>query len=356
MHSQTYICVWPDPTSLETVWLNDVTTRFQTDKRTLGDTDLPHQLTFHLRRESDDLTLNLRRNYDIDPNADIYFVEQLKDGRSILKKENILEKEDVAYYQDKENGAYMTVRCVRRSTHDCDRVINGNIQLGSRSYDLQPDETIEASGDIVDVPHPRRKRYTLRDQTHIQHSDQTKDEDNSNQIDVAMELKDHLQTNTGQNKHGYLHDRWATARNDHNERSNDGKTRQLKKNYHVKVAVLIDSGVWDTYSSRVNIPDPISKRDTIQRLIREEYSHIMNGVNLRYKSVEDESISISVILQRFIYFQLEALFPHQHSRVLKVQGKKYIDVHNYLYDLSQWVNTTGANYVPAFDHAMLFTT
>ncbi|KAK3598634.1 hypothetical protein CHS0354_037584 [Potamilus streckersoni] len=78
---------------METVWLKDVTTTIQTDKRTLGDPGLPAHLTFHLMRGSDALTLNLKRNYEIDPNADIYVVQSTKDGRSTLSRTRHLRQE-----------------------------------------------------------------------------------------------------------------------------------------------------------------------------------------------------------------------------------------------------------------------
>ncbi|KAL3892111.1 hypothetical protein ACJMK2_004348, partial [Sinanodonta woodiana] len=110
-------------TGLETVWVRDVTEHIEADKRGLGDRDLPDKLTFYLRRGLDDLTLNLMRNYDIDPNAEIYVVQESKNGKSFLVKTNDAEKEAIAYYQDVENMAYMTVRCASRSIHECDRVI-----------------------------------------------------------------------------------------------------------------------------------------------------------------------------------------------------------------------------------------
>ncbi|KAK3604045.1 hypothetical protein CHS0354_038709 [Potamilus streckersoni] len=78
----------------ETVWVRDVSTNFHAEKRALGDLDLPDQLTFELRRGLDDLTLNLKRNYEINPNADIYVVQKLKDGRSFLARTNEIVKED----------------------------------------------------------------------------------------------------------------------------------------------------------------------------------------------------------------------------------------------------------------------
>ncbi|KAK3598281.1 hypothetical protein CHS0354_019807 [Potamilus streckersoni] len=77
----------------EIAWLKDVTATFHTQKRIFGDSDLPDNLTFHVRRWSGVLTLNLKRNYEIDPNADIYFVERTKDGRSILSKTTTFESE-----------------------------------------------------------------------------------------------------------------------------------------------------------------------------------------------------------------------------------------------------------------------
>ncbi|KAK3609041.1 hypothetical protein CHS0354_018591 [Potamilus streckersoni] len=78
----------------ETVWLKDVTKRIHGEKRTLDDFDLPDQLTFQLRRETEALNLNLKRNYDIDPNAEIYVGRKLKDGRSVLLKTQNMKKEN----------------------------------------------------------------------------------------------------------------------------------------------------------------------------------------------------------------------------------------------------------------------
>ncbi|KAL3861400.1 hypothetical protein ACJMK2_007435, partial [Sinanodonta woodiana] len=77
----------------ETVWLKDVTTRLQRDKRSIGMSDHPEKLTFLLKRNSDTLTLNLKRNDNVDPNADLYTVRNLDDGRSIVEKTVDAEKE-----------------------------------------------------------------------------------------------------------------------------------------------------------------------------------------------------------------------------------------------------------------------
>ncbi|KAK3578110.1 hypothetical protein CHS0354_007821 [Potamilus streckersoni] len=86
------LLVYAQPASIrsETVWLKDVTTKFQIDKRTPSDHNLPDQLTFHLWRGSDDLSLNLKRNYDINPNTDMYFVHRRTDGQfRLLRTRNL---------------------------------------------------------------------------------------------------------------------------------------------------------------------------------------------------------------------------------------------------------------------------
>ncbi|KAK3602673.1 hypothetical protein CHS0354_024995 [Potamilus streckersoni] len=110
-------------TGFETVWVREVTEQIQADKRALVDLDLTDQLTFVLRRGLDDLTLNLKRNCEIDPNADIYVLQKLNDDRSLIARSNELESDAVAYYQDRENGEYMTVRGVKRANHKLDFVI-----------------------------------------------------------------------------------------------------------------------------------------------------------------------------------------------------------------------------------------
>ncbi|KAK3593456.1 hypothetical protein CHS0354_020221 [Potamilus streckersoni] len=85
--------VFAAPTESEMVWLKDVTSSWQSDKRKFSDPNLPDILTFQLRGGSRALTLNLERNHAIDPNADVYIVSKSNDGRSQLEKVLNLEKE-----------------------------------------------------------------------------------------------------------------------------------------------------------------------------------------------------------------------------------------------------------------------
>ncbi|KAK3575895.1 hypothetical protein CHS0354_034471, partial [Potamilus streckersoni] len=148
-------------------------------KRKVGESDLPDDLTFYLSRGRGPhaMYINLKRNQGINPNADVFFVRTLQDGRTHLEKTPNIENEDVAYYQDRENGAFMTVRCVTKSTGQCDRVIYGNIKIGDINYDLQPMETDVASRNVLDVPGPLGTKYVLQQQTNIQREIPVENED-----------------------------------------------------------------------------------------------------------------------------------------------------------------------------------
>ncbi|KAL3892123.1 hypothetical protein ACJMK2_004360, partial [Sinanodonta woodiana] len=131
--------------------------------------------------------------------------------------------------------------------------------------------------------------------------------------------------------------------------------RQQRHEYYVKIAVLADSGVYDLYASSVRSADPFRKSKKVREKITYAYSHVINGVNLRFKTIDDPSISITVILQHFTVFQREDRFPHKSSQVFTDNGETYIAAHPYASDIKQWVLNYGIHLVPKFDHAMLFT-
>ncbi|KAK3594367.1 hypothetical protein CHS0354_014073 [Potamilus streckersoni] len=280
-------------TGFETVWVRDVTAQFQTDKRALDDLDLPDQLTFDLRLGLDNINLNLKRNYDIDPNADIYVVQKLRNGRILLAKANELEKEAVAYYQDKDNGAYMTVRCVKRSNHKCDRIIKGNIRIGDYNYDLRPDESDVASGHTSKVPSLIGKRYVLLDEPNIEQENIGERYDTENVIETN--LIEELNARPPR------------------------FTTQGKQNNFLPLDVFLSPYIRNLHDKR----------------IKGENCYSVNNVLGRME---------------------ELLFPHNRSKVVIANGTKYIDAYHYTADLKEWVTIVGNAILPPFDHAMLFTT
>ncbi|KAL3861175.1 hypothetical protein ACJMK2_007240, partial [Sinanodonta woodiana] len=99
---------------------------------------------------------------------------------------------DVAYYQDIENGAFMTARCVKKSSGQCDILINGNIRIGDRMYDLQPSEVHVTPKKFMERTSLLGKQYVLRDQGNIQRNMavENKEETNINENKKEAELTD----------------------------------------------------------------------------------------------------------------------------------------------------------------------
>ncbi|KAL3836829.1 hypothetical protein ACJMK2_022242, partial [Sinanodonta woodiana] len=304
----------------ETVWLKDVTTLFQTDKRTLSDLDLPNDLTFHLTRGSDVLTLDLKRNHDINPDADVYFARTLKNGQSFLVKSRNYEKElpisthffkyNVAYYQDMGNWAYMTVKCVKQSNEKCERIINGNLRIGDRSYDLEPVETEITSRHFVEDLGDLGKQYVLKNQPHMLRGYSVRNKD---------------------------------------------KSREYKSPYFVKVVVFIDSSAWNFYLSTVPQYKLLTRSRNAKLKIKQIFSHMFNGANLLYKGIADPDLSVNIILSKFVIFKKHAEFPHNVSIVAHFNNTDYIDVSEYLLDIEQWDLKVGVKYEPAHDHGMFIS-
>ncbi|KAL3875199.1 hypothetical protein ACJMK2_038126 [Sinanodonta woodiana] len=221
------------------VWLKDVTASLQTNKREFSDADLPNHLAFRLRVGSRALTLNLKRNRAIDPNADVYFVSEVNDGRSLLEQAHILKEEEVAYYQDKRNGAFMTVKCLRGSNGGCVRVINGNLQVEDINYDLQPAKIFITSRDLFDVP-DLGTRYVLRAQINLQSEISVTREDTT--IDkVKHVFNGLLQRSPNDQEHVPFSNFTFVSRQGSSIHARDN----AKDVYYIETAVLLDSTIWD---------------------------------------------------------------------------------------------------------------
>ncbi|KAL3875282.1 hypothetical protein ACJMK2_038204 [Sinanodonta woodiana] len=332
----------------EIVWLKDVTTGLQTDKRSFSDSNLPDTLTFELNRRSRAISLNLKRNHGIDPNADVYYVTNSKDGQSHLEKAQHLETEDLAYYQDINNGAFMTVKCVRRSNGQCDRVINGNILIEDRHYDLQPAKTDITSRDLLNVP-DQSPLYVLRAQGNVQSEKlfARKDSITAIKSNVEEEVESLLGRLTyEQRDHTFPNSKLFTKKGEtlHN-RDNQ------KQVYTVEIAVMLDSGIWDFYSSLMQSSLPSVTPDDVARFLRLFYSQVINGVSLPYKAIKDPGIEIRVTLREFYILQRKEDFKHSASVVKTENGRKIIHVFKYLQDFAFWTSNNSA----ISDHVILFT-
>ncbi|KAL3836856.1 hypothetical protein ACJMK2_022267, partial [Sinanodonta woodiana] len=343
-------------TTLETVWLTDAT-----EQGTLSNMDLPDELAFHLTRRSETLKLNLKRNYDISPKPNVYFARKMQNGTFVLLKSRNTAKQNLAYYQDIDNGAFMTVRCVKTSNEQCDRTINGNVRIGNRNYELQPAESDVVSRNLYDAPSALVRKYVLKDQTLPQREYSVPNKDSAYEMEKTIEQKymtllRRFQQQNNRNK--LLKGNKTLAGTKESTLYKSGKrdkSRQVPKFYYVKVAVLIDQGLWDFYHSTIRFVNLLTRNRLTTGKIEVWYSHVMNGVNMIYKGIEDTSIRIIVILSEFIIFKKSHEFKLHESRVVNFFGVHLVDGPRYLNDIITWDKGTDRNKKKLFSHGMLFT-
>ncbi|KAL3836859.1 hypothetical protein ACJMK2_022270, partial [Sinanodonta woodiana] len=240
---------------------------------------------------------------------------------------------------------------------------NGNVRIGNRDYDLQPEETDVVSRNLYDEPGALGRKYVLQIQTHNQRDYSVKIKDAAYQMEKILQQKRMTSTRRfqEQEKQKQLSPTTASLSSANEstlhkiENRDTDKSRQLQNFYFVKVAVLIDPGLWEFYYSTVHYFSPLTRRRSAIKLIHQWYSHIMNGVNMIYRGIQDTSISIIVLLSEFIIFKTKQEFQLHESRVVNLDGKYLVDGPLYLNDIITWDKETDAKQNKHFSHGMLFT-
>ncbi|KAK3591510.1 hypothetical protein CHS0354_031617 [Potamilus streckersoni] len=78
-------------------------------------------------------------------------------------------------------------------------------------------------------------------------------------------------------------------------------------------------------------------------------------VSLLYDNMDKSQIQINIILLHFYIFQTIEAFPQRHSTVKVRHGREYIQVDDYLSDISYWDIYVGSKSGVVHGHAMMFT-
>ncbi|KAL3861484.1 hypothetical protein ACJMK2_007517, partial [Sinanodonta woodiana] len=363
-------------TEAETVWLTEVTAGLQTDKRGVTSPDFPDQLSFHVKGITHELVLNLEKNNRIDQNVDTFIVQSTIDGQSLMEKMKSLDKADVAYYQDVDNGAFMTARCVKRSSGQCDILINGNIRLGDRSYNIRPSEAYAIPSDFLELMGLRGKRYVLQDQDPVlsgmseQNNEETSGVEN-NVEDKYTDLPRRMAYPYEQDKQNifikrdgmfkagnvqHIQNIFSTGKMNNGRKNAKNNKARNRNNYYVDVVVVADSGLWDFFLMLADSMGPDNREARAYAEIKEYLVQFVHGVDQLYKGIDDYGgISISVGLVGFALLRDVGLFPHEASTVEIQGGISVIDGDKYLQDLQKWDTQVGSTKFAPYDQVILLT-
>ncbi|KAH3796737.1 hypothetical protein DPMN_150307 [Dreissena polymorpha] len=385
----------------QAVWLEDITQNAKTRNLDLG---LPESLQFKLKRRGhQDLTLNLVENKRLNQNAQVYEVQTKNHQNKLVKKETspIV---DVKFYHDKKNGGSFMVECSKRLKGACRRTLTGSLEIHNEAFEIKPTaETFVSRSLAVNKRNPhmltrvvdrtgkgnysviaRRGHITEEQDALVAQSDKAdtlnlpKANRGKNNDDEIRILSNDIYHNPPKPEPGLVD---SADVSDHSEKGLENKLdkeirrlltkrernafteklhrlrqkRQSTKTYAVEVLVVVDNAVWKKYYPHAVATATMTKDEATELSIRKRFSHIINGISLRFESIDDPELNIYVTITGIIIYKTIAaniLLPNAKT-VETVDGREVVDGGFYLDSLVGWL--AGLSGTPDNDHAMLFT-
>ncbi|XP_052267678.1 uncharacterized protein LOC127869275 isoform X2 [Dreissena polymorpha] len=374
----------------QAVWLEDITQNAKTRNLDLG---LPETLQFKLKGiGKQDLTLNLVENKRLNQNAPVYEVHT-ENGQNKLVKKETAPITDVKFYHDKENGGSFMVECSKRSKGACRRTLTGSLEIDNYAYEINPTQEMFVSRSLAGNklnPHMLSRVVTrtgkrilsvIARRGHISKDAPVP----PSYIDAPLPPSNLADTHNqkfgddmrpyppkpepGHNDSGVISDivvkelanelrqlmmnsemdAFTEKRHLHRQK------RQSTNTYALEILVGADPSVWKKYYAQAVATATMTKDQATELYIRKRFSHIINGMSLRYESIEDPELNIYVTMTGIIIYKtIAANNPLPNAQTVEtVNGKEVADGGFYLEKLGSWL--AGLSGTPDNDHAMVFT-
>ncbi|XP_052278240.1 uncharacterized membrane protein DDB_G0293934-like [Dreissena polymorpha] len=135
--------------------------------------------------------------------------------------------------------------------------------------------------------------------------------------------------------------------------------RQKRQNevYAVEVVVAIDPPLWQKFYTDTAATGEMSRDAATEYKLREHFSQIINGVSLRYESIDSNELNIYVTVTAFLLYKtIDSTNPLPPSTKIKTfvgYEYEYVDSSVYLSSLPSWLSNLSG--LPDNDHVMVFT-
>ncbi|XP_041367237.1 zinc metalloproteinase-disintegrin-like MTP4 [Gigantopelta aegis] len=262
------------------------------------------------------ITLHLQKTKGVDLNAPLFWIAKRSGQEYTITKGRQPRINSFSEYQDNIYGASIAVKCYRLQKGGRKLFhLEGTLYIEGKQYHLQP---------VTVTDGPRQ---------------------NSHQSTISREFffKEEWQLSPFINKSSRINNLIGPQ---HEPGSRVRRAGDRVPEYNVDVLVVVDYLVFRDWLSRTeNVETTFVK-------IREYFAHVMNGVNLRYKSVVIDGYRINVHLVGYIVSQSPDTSPWTELNKEVVNDKLQLSADKVLESLKDWVNKTQ---LPAHDHVMLFT-
>ncbi|XP_041376091.1 snake venom metalloproteinase acutolysin-C-like isoform X4 [Gigantopelta aegis] len=123
--------------------------------------------------------------------------------------------------------------------------------------------------------------------------------------------------------------------------------------YTIDVLAVIDYSIYQRHFNRTDSGLSAAERRLLAlQDIREYFAYIMNGVNLRYKTITGMGSSLVISLSSFVVVETAAASTWTEDNVTMTSSGGEVNALTVLEALRDWV---GSSNLPSNDHVMLFT-
>ncbi|XP_045177053.2 A disintegrin and metalloproteinase with thrombospondin motifs 16-like [Mercenaria mercenaria] len=133
------------------------------------------------------------------------------------------------------------------------------------------------------------------------------------------------------------------------------RQKRADEMYAMEVVVVVDPSLWEKYYSGTSATDGLSKEEATELTLRQHFAHVVNGISLRFESIEDADMDIYVTLSGFIFYKtVDSTNPlPPEIEIPSVNGVNYADVDIYLNKTVTWAEDV--ENLPHNDHIAVFT-
>ncbi|XP_053385079.1 uncharacterized protein LOC128550301 [Mercenaria mercenaria] len=318
----------------------------QTKKSTDG---LPVDVNLNLDVLGRTVSLKLKRNPKATNAKNIYVIRKSESGIPVVLPYGLGENEVFGEYQDPNNCAIFTLSCPKDSknstTGACDTTMEGTFCAGNQEYRMSP---------MADNALGRVKR-------HAGHSSQlwNKAKTIATAAKAASKVYGIYKT---EQLPGTPTDYKVEDPIELGRVAAFGKTAKVvresvlpgTKKYNLEILAVIDYGVYRRFYKASKQGTEAAKDNEAKFNLKKYFSHVFNGVDMLYQTIDDPEFSLSVAVSGFIIADKPDVSPWTTPHIDRnPEGRHDLLVSVPLDELLRW--SFSARNLPENDHIMLLT-
>lgn len=341
----------------------------------------PDDITITISNGSLDLGEAHLKRSPFDFNVPVYSLRQGPDGKITCLQEKLKDLKNIGFYQDLATEAVIQVTSTfGPGTSKPHLVLKGELSLGGQKYTLKPNGRHKRGVSTTSSPLSETSTSSSSSSsssTNTETYDLTPETSNisirKDGLLTAPEIKISLSEllpetpvrlslfkdktppgwsqPTSENKTGSFQERTATFSFARKSRKSQRQERMRRQStvYYIDVVAVIDYGAYLRF-----LNSAISRSEALEA-IREYYSFVFNGMDLRYQNIPSINYRIRIRLTKVIVSETSTASGFTEQFRVSATPWDTVDALNALESFSEFAVGTGADFLNPYDHSMLFT-